>query len=410
MKEHKINVDNEFWLQTVLDKNQKMHCVRCLNRSESTDTYDHVNMTENDNDIGKKNKPKKPWPRWKKILFISGLVLFGILLLAFIGNWVIFPLVFMNNISLQRYFMFMNIENPKNPDFHNPEKYGNEGILNFYKTTVDLDNSTLVSIGAWMILPEKEKTTRILFEGVPANETVASILRNTKSPIALYLHGVGVNRILNYDAQRKHFLVIALDHRGFGDSAPNMDPSELGIVSDTTQIYRWVRSLTDQDIYIWGHSLGTALSTHTVKKLKENHNIVPKGLILESPFTTMREEVATNIFGQIFGWLAYFEQTVQKPLENNGFLFRTSKNILSVDCPILIMHAEDDNVVPFKLGKKLSEIAQTRRNPVTQGNVTFHSFPALLRYSHNDITKDPEVPRYIKEFKAMCVDQNKMRG
>ncbi|KAG5898034.1 hypothetical protein JTB14_001745 [Gonioctena quinquepunctata] len=349
----------------------------------------------------------KNWPLWQKILVIFGIVTFLLLFIIFISIWVIFPLVFMNSISLQRYFMFIPTQNPKDPEFDNPEKYDISGVVNFYLTTKDTDNSTLVSIGAWLILPEPDNKTVIKVH----NETTAKeFLQNTKYPVLLYMHGVGCNRILpktTYEVARKYFLVISLDHRGYGDSGIDVVQSELGIVNDTHQIYQWIRNNTKNNIYVWGHSLGTALGTHTVKRLRED-KIVPMGLILESPFTTMREEVESNFVGKLFKWLAYFEQTVLTPLEENGFLFRTSTNILSVDCPIMIMHAQDDNVIPFRLGKKLSEIAETERKIPTQGNVTYHEFP-VLGYKHVGITEDPNIPKYLETFMAQCEEQNKMR-
>lgn len=81
--------------------------------------------------------------------------------------------------------------------------------------------------------------------------------------------------------------------QGYGDSGTNVEMTEDGIVSDSVQIYRWIRSVTKNDIYLWGHSLGGALSLHTVRKLKEK-NIVPMGVVIESSFTTMRDEIPTT--------------------------------------------------------------------------------------------------------------------
>lgn len=64
------------------------------------------------------------------------------------------------------------------------------------------------------------------------------------------------------------------------------------------QLYKWLQKQTTADIYVWGHSLGTALSTHTVKMLKKE-GIIPYGLVLESPFTTMREEITLHPIGKV---------------------------------------------------------------------------------------------------------------
>lgn len=45
--------------------------------------------------------------------------------------------------------------------------------------------------------------------------------------------------------------------------------------------------------------------------------------------------------------------TILDPLEENGFYFDTSKHILNVDCPIMMLHADDDTIVPCFLGKKV---------------------------------------------------------
>lgn len=83
----------------------------------------------------------------------------------------------------------------------------------------------------------------------------------------------------------------------YGDSTPAI-LSEPAVVSDSVQLYKWVETQTIADIYVWGHSLGTALSTHTVKMLKKE-GIVPHGLALESPFTTMREEITVHPIGKV---------------------------------------------------------------------------------------------------------------
>lgn len=138
----------------------------------------------------------------------------------------------------------------------------------------------------------------------------------------------------------------------YGDSTPAI-LSEPAVVSDSVQVYKWVRQQTSAEIYVWGHSLGTALSTHTVKTLKME-GIIPYGLMLEAPFTTMREEITYHPIGKVYSWLPYFSATILDPLEKNGFHFRTIDNILDVDCPIMIMNAEDDAIIPYTLGAKVN--------------------------------------------------------
>lgn len=86
--------------------------------------------------------------------------------------------------------------------------------------------------------------------------------------------------------------------QGYGDSGTNVDMTEDGIISDSVQIYQWIRNITKNDIYLWGHSLGGALALHTVRNLKER-NFVPMGVVIESSFSTMREEIKSTSIAKV---------------------------------------------------------------------------------------------------------------
>lgn len=107
------------------------------------------------------------------------------------------------------------VDSPKDPQFNKPENYDMGDVVNFYITTQDLDNITLVNIGNWMIVHEEERGA---FENVTHTSGSASnILANTKKPVVIYMHGVACNRVkptATYSVIRKHFVIIAPDHRG----------------------------------------------------------------------------------------------------------------------------------------------------------------------------------------------------
>ncbi|CAH1119520.1 unnamed protein product [Phaedon cochleariae] len=341
--------------------------------------------------------------RWQKYAVIFSITLLTIFLLLFLAIWVIFPIVFMNNISVQASSIFLNIDNPSRPDFDNPAKYDLDGTVNFFITTNNTDGNS-VAIGTWLILPENQQNMSV------GLHSAGELLANTSYPVLLYMHGVYANRakpIYAYKALRKQFIIIAIDYRGFGDSS-NLQPSELGIVNDTIQIYEWIRNNTQNEIYIWGHSLGSALATHVVRKLREEHDIIPMGLFLESPLTTLREAMPKHPIGKLFSWLAYFDETFLNPLEKNGFHFRTSTNILYVDCPIMILHAKDDDVVPWEFGSKLTKLALERRCIEAQGDVIYYQFDEKFGYNHMHITTDPHLNVYIRTFLDECRRMNRM--
>lgn len=87
------------------------------------------------------------------------------------------------------------------------------------------------------------------------------IVRKTKDPIVLYLHGntgtrANGHRIELYKIlQRLGIHVIAIDYRGFADSS-DISPTEIGCVSDAYAIYRYIKNITNNPIFVYGHSLG----------------------------------------------------------------------------------------------------------------------------------------------------------
>lgn len=98
---------------------------------------------------------------------------------------------------------------PSKPQFNNTELYI-KGGRNFYINTTDFKSGTLVPIGCWLITHEDEINETQLY-------THETILKKTTKTVLFYLHGTASNRIKPiqfYEQLRKHFLIIAVDHRG----------------------------------------------------------------------------------------------------------------------------------------------------------------------------------------------------
>lgn len=51
-------------------------------------------------------------------------------------------------------------------------------------------------------------------------------------------------------------------------------------------------------------------------------------------------------------------------MQENNFTFQSDKHITKVNCPILILHAKDDVVVPYHLGEKVSFLILIRRSVI----------------------------------------------
>ncbi|KAF5279401.1 hypothetical protein FQA39_LY05511 [Lamprigera yunnana] len=304
------------------------------------------------------------WP------IILGLILFCLLCLIGLFTFIVFPLTFKYSTKLQKGFIFpIGKANVKNyTEYKNFEKYEIIGIRNLYITLNDKDK---IVLGVWHILPELI-VQNVSEGGITYNEA----LRNHVTPVLLYFHGADGNRITymkSYKILRKFFHVIAFNYRCYGDSSCG-ELEEMNIADDCVSLYKWLRKQTSADIYVWGHSLGCVISTHTIAILN-GEGLLPTGLFLESSFPTMMDEIEHQMsvgwLTKTLSFLPWYEVTMLKPFEDHGFNYNVTKYISQVDCPIAILQSNFDDSGSFYLGYKLyNSLLHTRLD--RQGNVTFH--------------------------------------
>ena len=98
------------------------------------------------------------------------------------------------------------------------------------------------------------------------------------------------------------------------------------------------KGITEENIIIYGESLGTGVATEIAQK----KNFA--GIILESPFTSM---VAA-------GKSKYPIFPIKLLLKDK---YESDKKIKNIKSPVLIMHGEEDKIVPFWMGEKMFELA-----------------------------------------------------
>ena len=145
-----------------------------------------------------------------------------------------------------------------------------------------------------------------------------------------------IHKLNHFREMDVNFLIIAW--RGF--SGNKGKPSEKGLYEDGKSAINWLldKGVQEKDIVIYGESLGTGVATH----LSQNKNF--GGLILETPFTSMIDAAKTF----------YPYIPVGLLLKDK---FDNKSKIKNVSIPVLIMHGEVDQIVPFFMGKKMYEIA-----------------------------------------------------
>ena len=145
-----------------------------------------------------------------------------------------------------------------------------------------------------------------------------------------------IHKLNHFRDMNINFLIIAW--RGF--SGNNGNPSEQGLYEDGKSAIDWLikKGVSEKNLILYGESLGTGVATH----LAQNKNFA--GVILETPFTSM-VDAAKKFYPYI---------PVKLLLKDK---FENYKKIKNINSPILIMHGEVDQLVPFSMGKKIYEIA-----------------------------------------------------
>ena len=158
----------------------------------------------------------------------------------------------------------------------------------------------------------------------------------------VYFHGNAgtlenrIHKLNHFKDMDVNFLIIAW--RGF--SGNKGKPSEKGLYIDANSAIKWLKKLglAEKDIILYGESLGTGVAT----EIAQSNNYA--GLILETPFTSMID-AAKNFYPYI---------PVSLLLKDK---YDNQKKIKNINTPVLVMHGEIDQIVPFRMGKKIYEIA-----------------------------------------------------
>ena len=167
--------------------------------------------------------------------------------------------------------------------------------------------------------------------------------KNLKSyKTLIYFHGNAgslenrIHKLNHFQDMNINFLIIAW--RGF--SGNNGKPSEEGLYLDGNSAINWLikEGVAEKNLILYGESLGTGVAI----QLAQNRNF--GGVILETPFTSMVD--AAKIF--------YPYIPVNLLLKDK---FENYKKVKNINSPILVMHGEIDQIVPFSMGKKIYEIA-----------------------------------------------------
>lgn len=163
-------------------------------------------------------------------------------------------------------------------------------------------------------------------------------------PVVLICHGNAGNISHRVDllallAKRVEVGVFVFDYRGYGRSEGS--PGEKGTYLDAEAAWRYLtetKSIPPGRIIVHGRSLGGAVAARLARHAR------PAGLILESSFTSI-PDLGADIY-----WFLPVRAI-------SRFKYATLEYVGGVDCPLLVVHSDDDEIVPVRHGRKLFEAA-----------------------------------------------------
>lgn len=188
--------------------------------------------------------------------------------------------------------------------------------------------------------------------------TQAWWIPGTGRPVTLvFFHGnAGVMADRLENARQLHDLGVSLlmvEYRGYGDS--DGKPSEVGLFADAeAALAEARRRAAGSKVVAFGRSLGGAVAIDLAA-----HRAVD-GLIVESTFTSLPDMAATTGLPLARRFVAYrFDSLAKMP---------------RVAAPVLIVHGDADEIVPFWMGERLRDAATGARS------VAFHR---VLGGDHN---------------------------
>ena len=223
---------------------------------------------------------------------------------------------------------------PERTLFTTPSEVGLE-YRDVYLTTADG-----IRIHAWHV-PGESETTLLWFHGNAGN------ISNRVDNIAVLhrLTGLGV---------------LIVDYRGYGLSEGS--PSENGLYLDAEAAYQYLTSEAgldpQQNIVLFGRSLGVGVAA----EMATRHAV--RCVILESGFTSvigMAKAIRPD-------WLVY------ALMPFIGARYDTLSKMSDIESPVMIVHGERDEIVPYYMAEELFEAAREPKR--------FHAVRGAM---HNDV-------------------------
>ncbi len=187
------------------------------------------------------------------------------------------------------------------------------------------------------ILPTGKQLYAWYFESKKTNKLVVFFHGNTGN-LAFN------SKRLSYFA-KMGFSVLMPEYEGFGGIKGSLRQFELERDAKTALQWALSKGYKEQDIIIYGHSLGTYVALYASKFMNEEKNPVYM-TILEAPFYSLID-MGKNMFGNFVPLTLLMKDT-----------YPSMDIVGKINTQLVIGHGKEDEVIPYAQGVKLFESAK----------------------------------------------------
>lgn len=209
-------------------------------------------------------------------------------------------------------------------------------------------------VAEWTVTARDGVPVRALEIPGPKDARVLVYFHNNRETM---VHGLGLGRALS----RRGFDVVLPEYRGYGVSR-GAEPSEEGLYSDAEAVLDElrVRRIGAPRIVLCGMSLGTGVAAEMARRGRGG------ALVLIAPYTSLPDVVSSVV--------PVLPARLLMP-----DLFDTLGKSREIHVPTLIFHGDEDEIVPFWMGRSLA------------GAISGARFVGISGGHHGDLfVRDPE--------------------
>jgi uncharacterized protein len=221
-------------------------------------------------------------------------------------------------------------------------KRPNQAPDSFY-TEVILKTSDGLKLKGWYASIDSSVGTVLLFHGHGGNRS--GVLREARE-----FRDLGYNTLL-------------MDFRAHGDSEGNTCTIGYEEVEDVKLAYDFVKMKGEDNIVMWGISLGAATITRAIYK----HNMTPAYVILELPYASILDAVKSRV--KMMGMPTQPISTLLTfwgGVENGFWAFNLepAEYVKSITCPVLLQFGTLDNRVSIDEANRIAANITTPKQVV----------------------------------------------